>query len=304
MCPVRLWWGWSYMRFAGEQSGSMLGSNSAGQLDGTTTNRLSPVTVSGLTCTLLEVPTPVDSSNNTVQCWGSNSAGQLGDGTTADLHQSVSPVFPLQPRSMREVEEVIPVPYFQQHRSVLGSNGYGQLGDGTTTNRTTGTTIWNLQCHHRCCRGRTYLCNARQQYSSMLRKKWYWTTWRRTTTPVGVSGISNATMLHWRFSFLCPALWQSIKAGEAIVSVNLEMGQPPTEPPVTVSGISTATAISAGTSLPSCALLTVLFSAEVRVMWTKGMEPPQANSPVTVSGISTTVVTELSCLCSALWQNH
>ena len=70
------------------------GYNSSGQLgDGTTTTRLTPVTVSGIadidianavavsagdrhTCALL--------SNGSIQCWGHNFVGQLGDGTTTD----------------------------------------------------------------------------------------------------------------------------------------------------------------------------------------------------------------------------
>jgi alpha-tubulin suppressor-like RCC1 family protein len=70
------------------------GANGYGQLgDGTTTERLTPVTVVGLsnatalaagsehTCALL--------LNGTVQCWGYNSNGQLGDGTTIERHTPV-----------------------------------------------------------------------------------------------------------------------------------------------------------------------------------------------------------------------
>src|SRR5258706_5096045 len=64
------------------------GLNSSGELgDGTTTNRLTPVPVSGLSgvqavaagdahsCALL--------TNGTAKCWGANGYGQLGDATTA-----------------------------------------------------------------------------------------------------------------------------------------------------------------------------------------------------------------------------
>jgi alpha-tubulin suppressor-like RCC1 family protein len=71
------------------------GSNNFGQLgDGSTTDRVRPVTVLNLTgqviaiaagnhhsCALLEP--------GTVECWGSNSGGQLGDGSTTDSNVPV-----------------------------------------------------------------------------------------------------------------------------------------------------------------------------------------------------------------------
>jgi hypothetical protein len=72
--------------------------NSSGQLgDGTTTNRSTPVSVSGLTgavaisaginhtCAVL--------NDGTAKCWGLNSSGQLGDGTTTNRSTPVSSVF-------------------------------------------------------------------------------------------------------------------------------------------------------------------------------------------------------------------
>ncbi len=70
------------------------GRNTNGQLgDGTTTDRLSPVDVSGLT-DVIDVSVGLKHacavrSNGEVWCWGDNGAGQLGDGTQAD---SASPV--------------------------------------------------------------------------------------------------------------------------------------------------------------------------------------------------------------------
>ena len=65
------------------------GSNSNGQIgDGTTTDRLTPVIVAGLTnvksisagqkhtCTALD--------NGSAKCWGYNSSGQLGNGSTTN----------------------------------------------------------------------------------------------------------------------------------------------------------------------------------------------------------------------------
>jgi hypothetical protein len=62
--------------------------------DGTTTDRLTPVTVTGLTGTVVAEATGAYhscavTSGGAVQCWGGNQYGQLGDGTTT---QRLTPV--------------------------------------------------------------------------------------------------------------------------------------------------------------------------------------------------------------------
>lgn len=63
------------------------GDNSSGQLgDGTTTTRLVPVDVSGLTSGVAQVSTGDNFAcavltNGTIKCWGYNAYGQLGKGT-------------------------------------------------------------------------------------------------------------------------------------------------------------------------------------------------------------------------------
>ncbi len=71
------------------------GSNLSGRLgDGTTIERHTPVSVSGIT-----TATAVSAGNShtcalladdTIKCWGLNRHGQLGDGTTAERHIPVS----------------------------------------------------------------------------------------------------------------------------------------------------------------------------------------------------------------------
>jgi len=129
------------------------GRNIDGQLgDGTTINRNSPVRVTGFgggdtavlvsagsahTCVLL--------SSGLVKCWGDNSSGQLGNGTTTD---SLTPVTVSGlPANISSISSG------NMHNCVLGTSGGvkcwgrnsdGQLGDGTTATRTTPVDVTGL----------------------------------------------------------------------------------------------------------------------------------------------------------------
>ena len=127
------------------------GRNSYGQLgEGTTTQRHTPADVSGLTSGVVAVSTGFEHScalttTGGVTCWGANSEGQLGDGTTTDRHTPVD-VAGL-------TSGVAAVSSGGNHTCALttagglkcwGDNFAGKVGDGTTTDRHTPADVAGL----------------------------------------------------------------------------------------------------------------------------------------------------------------
>jgi alpha-tubulin suppressor-like RCC1 family protein len=115
------------------------GGNGSGQLgDGTTTDRLTPVDVVGLSDVTAIAASCALTRTGGVKCWGRNNYGQLGDGTTRDSSTPVD-VSGL-------TSGVTAIAGNSAHTCAListggvkcwGENDFGQLGDGTTGNRST-----------------------------------------------------------------------------------------------------------------------------------------------------------------------
>ena len=118
------------------------GLNSDGQLgDNSTTNRLMPIDVSGLSSGMAAIATGdyhtcALTSSNGAKCWGNNSYGQLGDGTTTQRN------IPVNVSGLSS--GVVAIATNPSHTCAVatgggakcwGLNGSGQLGDGTTTQR-------------------------------------------------------------------------------------------------------------------------------------------------------------------------
>jgi len=130
---------------------SCWGRNGSGQLgDGTYTTRSAPVTVSGLGSGVLAAAGGLShtcsvTSAGAAWCWGYNTSGQLGDGTTVTRSTPVA-VTGLG-------SGVSAVTAGNAHSCAIvgagaawcwGYNGNGQLGDGTTTQRTSPVAVGGL----------------------------------------------------------------------------------------------------------------------------------------------------------------
>ena len=127
------------------------GTNNHGQLgDGTGAASATPVDVVGLGSGVLAVSTGDFHScaivaGGGVQCWGQNTSGQLGDGTTTNSDAPVD----VQGLS----SGIVQITTGGLHTCALndagglmcwGVNTYGGLGDGSTTNRTTPVSVVGL----------------------------------------------------------------------------------------------------------------------------------------------------------------
>ncbi len=125
------------------------GLNNYGQLgDGTTTNRNTPVQVSGLNTVARlaggEYHSLALRSDGTVWACGRNDYGQLGDGTTTHRYTPVQ---------VSSLDGIVAIAACQDHSLALRSDGtvwacgrniFGQLGDGTMVTRHTPVQVSNL----------------------------------------------------------------------------------------------------------------------------------------------------------------
>jgi len=147
-------------------------------------------------------------SSTGVLCWGYNSNGQLGDGTTTN---SLTPV------QVQGLLNVVQVATGGWHTCAVkqdgtawcwGWNGVGSLGDGTTTHRYTPVQVQNLSNVIQVTAGFNHTCAVKQDGTV-----WCWgynnrgqlgdgTTTNRYT-PVQVKNLSGATQVTAGHSYTC-----------------------------------------------------------------------------------------------------
>jgi len=192
-----------------DNAGAVLcwGDNGLGQLgDGTTTGHAAPANVMGLSSRVAQVSsryyhTCALTSAGAVQCWGDNSSGQLGNGTTTDSSLPVTVVG--LPASVKAIS------VGAYHACALSTSGgvacwgynyYGQLGNGTSSDSAVPVAVAGLSSgvvaiyagdFHTCAltSARDVMCWGRND-SGQLGDG---TTTSRSV-PVQVTGISSGTV--------------------------------------------------------------------------------------------------------------
>jgi len=235
------------------------GANGSGQLgDGTPVDYTStPVSVSGLSGVIAIAAGGAHScavvAGGSVKCWGSNSHGQLGDGSTT---YSSTPV------SVSGLSGAVAVSASGDQTCVLlaggslkcwGANGSGQLGDGSTADRLTPVSVSGLTGVIAVSAAGTYSCAVLMGGSV---KCWGANgsgqlgdnTTTDRLTPVSVSGLSGSVSIATGDSHSCASVSDgSVKCWGA--NGSRQLGDNTTTDrltPVTVFGVSPVAVWSAG----------------------------------------------------------
>ena len=253
-----------------------LGRNGSGQLgNGTTTDSMSSaVVVQGLSESITQLASG-DShtcgleSGGRVKCWGSNSSGQLGDGSTTTRTSAVS-VSGLSGATFvgaggNTTCAVVALGAVK----CWGDNSRGGLGNGTTTNSSTpvsvsgvtdATKVFTNSGGTSCAliKGGSVKCWGSNLAGGVGNGTINTTFPYAQFTPVTVTGISTAVDLNLGYGHACAVLADgTVKCWGSNGSGQLGIGPAGTQStPVAVSGISNAVALGRGDGLYTCALLT------------------------------------------------
>jgi alpha-tubulin suppressor-like RCC1 family protein len=214
------------------------------------------VSLAAYTCTVL--------NSSGVKCWGNNDQGQLGDGTTTDSSN------PISPSGLNS--NVIEIATGNNHTCALlntgfmkcwGLNGSGRLGDGTITTRTTPVDVQGLSGVSAISTGGTHTCallrtGALKCWGTNVKGQVGNGTDNQQLTPTDVTGLSSGVIAITAGQFFTCALLNTgaVNCWGDNASGQLGNGTTTTSfTPVNVSGLSAGViAIAAGYD-HTCALL-------------------------------------------------
>jgi alpha-tubulin suppressor-like RCC1 family protein len=255
------------------------GQNSAGELgNGQYENASTPVAVTGLTGVTAvsfassSVFACAVVSANTVSCWGDNTYGELGNGTTTSWPTPVAVTGITGATAVSGGDAFACALLSGGTVQCWGDDAYGQLGNGTTTgldacnggnvacsltpvpvSGLTGATAVTLGEDAACAllMGGTVECWGHNAYGQLGNG-----TMTDSSTPVTVSGLTGATAVSAGNGFACALLsGGTVQCWGDNNSSNLGDGTYNNAvTPVTVTGVMSAMAVSAG-SASACALL-------------------------------------------------
>jgi alpha-tubulin suppressor-like RCC1 family protein len=192
--------------------------------------------------------------SGTIQCWGQNIYGQLGNNSTID---SSIPV------TVSGITTATAIAVGNYHSCAIlssgsiqcwGSNSIGQLGNNSTTSSLIPVTVSGISTATAIALGDFHSCAI---LSSGSIQCWGWNidgqlgnnSTISSTVPVTVSGITSAIAISSNYKLSCAVL-----SDGSIQCWGIDNSLGSSLIPATISGITTATAIEVGNS-HSCALL-------------------------------------------------
>jgi alpha-tubulin suppressor-like RCC1 family protein len=282
------------------------GKNDKGQLgDSSTTDKSSPVFVANIPTATSATATAISAggshtcallSDKTVQCWGENSSGQLGNNSTTN---ATTPVI------VADITTAIAVSTGGSHTCALlstgvskcwGANNFGQLGNNVipisriailVPEMTSGITHLGTGASYACASiqdpavtPKSIQCLGDNEFGQLGNG-----TENGTNIPVAVSGISTASAVAVGRFHACALLSApgNIKCWGANDHGKLGNGDTTiisTSTPVDVIGISTATSVSAGNN-HTCAVLNDTGAGGSVSCWGDGLSGQRGDGTTT-----------------------
>ncbi len=197
-----------------------------------------------------------------VRCWGDNSSGQLGNGTTVSSPVPVAVAGLTGPATRVESGNNFTCAIVGGEVRCWGGNGSGQLGNGTTTPSTAPVAVSGLSGALDLTVGVTHACaivaggQVRCWGANGFGRLGNGTT-TSSSTPVAVTGLSGATQVAAGETHTCAVVaggqvrcWGRNTFGQLGNGAQLggDPGPPAQSTPVAVPGFSGAVALDAGDS--------------------------------------------------------